>query len=202
MFTSVSTVCRMVDVLPAALENWQTASLIIPPGAEGYSESQVAQIRVIRALTSSGDTLEEIRILLNESWRYRASGWETRREEFLFHLRFGTDETRAHHLWKLCTYCSPEDVRVFLLMPLASRLCEKGRETLKTRFIKCLLSHSARLIKHRQGKKYVKPLLELIKIMKPQPLLLICMHPQTRNLIKTGPDKTQLPWKENTAIKQ
>lgn len=65
MFTSASTVCRMVDVLPAALENWQAASLIIPPCAEGYSESQVAQIRFIRALTSSGDTLEEICTLLN-----------------------------------------------------------------------------------------------------------------------------------------
>ena len=186
MSTSISSVCDMIGILPATLENWQTASLITPPCAKGYSEPQVAQIRVIRALTSSGDTLEEIHTLLNDSWHYRASGWGARREEFLFHLRFGTDETRAHYLWERCTHCSPEHVRVFLLIPMASWLWEEGRETLRTRFIKCLLNHTARLMKSRQGEQYVKPLMDIIKMMKPQPSSFSCMNPQANHWVKTG----------------
>ena len=201
MLTSVSTVCHMVDILPATLENWQAASLITPPCAKGYSEPQVAQIRVIRALTSSGDTLEEIHTLLNESWRYRASGWENRREEFLFHLQFGTDETRAHHLWELCTHCSPKDVRAFLLIPMASWLWEEGGETLRTRFIKCLLNHTARLMKYRQGKKYVKPLLDIVKMMKPKPLSFICMYPLANQQVRTAFSKAQPLLKQSKAIK-
>ncbi|WP_152526336.1 MerR family transcriptional regulator [Franconibacter pulveris 601] len=60
MLTSVSTVCRMLNILPMTLKGWQAALLISSPHEKGYSEPQVAQIRVVRVLTSSGDTLSDI----------------------------------------------------------------------------------------------------------------------------------------------
>ncbi|MCZ4060899.1 MerR family transcriptional regulator [Pantoea sp. LMR881] len=97
-------------MLPEPLKCWQSASFIPPPSAEGYNDSQVSEIRVIRALTSSGDTLSEISTLLNQSWQYRPSGWELRRQEFIIHLHYGTDETRARYLWELYTSYSPDDI--------------------------------------------------------------------------------------------
>lgn len=169
MFTSTSTICRMAGILPAALTSWQTASLINPPCSEGYSESQIAQIRVIRALTSSGDTLSEIRTLLNASWEYRPSGWELRRQEFIIHLQFGTDQTRARYLWKLYTRYSPGDVLAFMITPLIGWLCREQREVLRARCVACLLGHSLRLIKDRQGSEHVKPVLKMAELIKYYP---------------------------------
>lgn len=165
MFISSSTVCNMVDVLPATLKYWRFASLIPAPCAKGYSEAQVAQIRVVRALTSSGDTLSEIHTLLHNSWQYRPSGWEKRRQEFIFQLKFGTDQTRDGFIWKLyCTY-SPEDIKAFILAPLATWLCAEGegKQTLRARFIACLLNHTHRLLRNDQSEKYAQPLLGIIK---------------------------------------
>ena len=166
MFIPASTVCRMTGILPATLTCWQTASLINPPCSEGYSESQVAQIRVVRALTSSGDTLSEISTLLNASWHYRPSGWELRRQEFIIHLQYGTDETRARYLWKLYTRYSPGDVLAFMLTPLVRWLCRGNREELRARCVTCLLSHALRLIKSKQGLEHVKPVLNMAELIK------------------------------------
>ena len=169
MFTSASTVCRMAGILPATLTSWQTAALIKPPCAKGYSESQIAQIRVIRALTSSGDTLSEIRTLLNHPWEYRPSGWELRRQELIIHLQFGTDETRARYLWKLYTRYSPDDVLAFVLTPLTGWLCHEQRADLKARCVASLLGHSLRLIKDRQGSEFIKPVLKMAELIKHYP---------------------------------
>lgn len=166
MFIPASTVCRMTGILPATLTNWQSASLIKPPLEGGYSDSQVAQIRVIRALTSSGDTLSEIGTLLNESWRYRPSGWELRRQEFIIHLRFGTDETRAHYLQKLYTRYCPADILAFMIRPLVGWLCNGERENLRARCITALLHHSLWLIETRQGTEHIKPLLKMTELIK------------------------------------
>ncbi|MCZ4061117.1 MerR family transcriptional regulator [Pantoea sp. LMR881] len=181
MFTSAFVACRMTDILPATLNAWQSASLITPPSGEGYSEPQMAQIRVIRALTSSGDTLSEIRTLLSDSWHYRPSGWEFRRQELIFQLVSGTDETRTHCLWELYTNYSPKDVITYLLRPLAGWLCGEDKHILRARGIKCLLSHTQRLLKTRQSAEHIKPLLKIMKLLKPSPSPAACHRPSVNS---------------------
>lgn len=156
--------------MPATLECWQSASLITHPSRQGYNESQIAQIRVIRALTSSGDTLKEISILLNDSWQYRPSGWKFRRQEFIFQLLSGTDETRAGYLRELYTSYSPEDLMTFLLMPLSDWLRKEEKEVLRIRFMRCLLNIT-QLLKSRLYDEHTKPLLTAIKLLKHYPSL-------------------------------
>ena len=200
MFISASTVCNMVDVLPATLKYWRFASLIPSPCAKGYSEAQVAQIRVIRALTSSGDTLSEIHTLLHDSWQYRPSGWEKRRQEFIFQLKFGTDQTRDGFIWKLYSTYSPEDIKAFILAPLATWLCEEGegKQTLRPRFIACLLNHTHRLLRNEQSEKYAQPLLGIIKSLNLQPPSYCCqgserVNPARKNTIGSLRDLAARP---------
>lgn len=177
MFTSAALVCRMTRILPATLKCWQSASLITPPSQEGYSESQVAQIRVISILSSSGDTLSEISTLLNDSWQYRHSGWECRRQEFILQLVSGTDETRAHYLWQLYTSYRPEDVVTYLLMPVAEWLRQEDKNILRARYLQCLTDHTQRLLKTRQCAENIKPLLKVIKQIKRYRAIYLCHQP-------------------------
>lgn len=159
----------MNEILPETLKCWQSASLITAPSPKGYSEPQVAEIRVIRALTSAGDTLTEIRMLLNDSWLYRHSGWKLRQQEFIIHLQFGTDETRAYYLWKLYTRYSPKDIFTFLLTPVVSWLCNADREVLRSRAVSSLQGIVLQLIEENKGREHVKPLLQIAEIMKQFP---------------------------------
>ena len=184
MFTSATVVCRMTKILPATLKCWQSASLITPPSQQGYSESQVAQIRVICVLSSSGDTLSEICTLLNDSWQYRHSGWECRRQEFILQLVSGTDETRARYLWQLYTSYRPEDVVTYLLIPVADWLRREEKNILRARCVKCLFDHTQRLLKTRQRAENIKPLLKIIKLIKRDKSLTFCHQPSVnRNAV-------------------
>ncbi|MDE1186493.1 MAG: MerR family transcriptional regulator [Pantoea sp.] len=111
-------VCRLTHLCPEILRNWHRNRLIKIDFSQQISEACLADIRVIKALTSSGDTLEEIKQLLNDSWCYRPSGWPARRKELQAlidnHSRFAIND----HLRKLTrTYCF-YDLTKYLFLPL------------------------------------------------------------------------------------
>ncbi|WP_247365156.1 MerR family transcriptional regulator [Franconibacter sp. IITDAS19] len=207
MLTSVSTVCRMLNILPMTLKGWQAALLISSPHEKGYSEPQVAQIRVVRVLTSSGDTLSDIYTLLNDSWHYRPSGWEARRQEFILQLKSGTDETRSRFLWELYSSYSPGDIRTFILLPLTDGLCQKGSDILRTRFITCLVSHINRLSQTGVGDSITLPLLDIVKTVKLHLPSFICREPSTGTRIsmlnssKRHDSGERAFWKPDTLVK-
>ncbi|MBP2199573.1 MerR family transcriptional regulator [Pantoea cypripedii] len=111
-------VCRLTHLCPEILRNWHRNNLIKIDLTQQVSDACLNDIRVIKALTSSGDTLEEIQQLLNDSWRYRPSGWPIRQRELRAlidnHSRFAINA----HLRKLTrTYCF-YDLTKYLFIPL------------------------------------------------------------------------------------
>lgn len=194
MFTSTAAVCRMTNIFPATLSCWQAASLITPPCRKGYSESQLAQIRVIRALTSSGDALSEIHTLLTDSWHYRHSGWDFRRQEFILTLASGTDEACNRYVWQLYTSYSPEDIVTYLLTPLAVWLRREDKEMLRSRCIACLLKLTQRLLENRHSAEYVKPLLHIIRLIKRYPMPVATRRPSLyRDVVRCSSRLRNIP---------
>lgn len=106
----------MTGALPETLLNWKGFNLIEIESDLFLTEQELAEVRVVKALTSSGDTLSEVYTLLNDSWHYRPSGWKMRKKEFLVCLS-GDNETLINaFIWQmLTTYTLPELLSSFLL---------------------------------------------------------------------------------------
>ncbi|QGY31931.1 MerR family transcriptional regulator [Pantoea cypripedii] len=111
-------VYQLTHLSPEVLRNWHRNRLIKIDLTQQISDACLNDIRVIKALTSSGDTLEEIKQLLDDSWNYRPSGWPVRWGE----LRAVIDNLSRFaiyaHLRKLArTYCF-YDLTKYLFIPL------------------------------------------------------------------------------------
>ncbi|MDF7659012.1 MerR family transcriptional regulator [Erwiniaceae bacterium L1_54_6] len=114
-------VCRLTNLCPEILRNWHKNKLIRTDLTQKMTDSCLADIRVIKALTSSGDTLEEIKQLLTDSWHYRPSGWPARQAELRSlienHNRFAINA----HLRKLIMTYAFHDLKTYLFNPLISQ---------------------------------------------------------------------------------
>jgi DNA-binding transcriptional MerR regulator len=114
-------VCQLTHLCLDILRNWHRNQLIKIDLTQQISDACLNDIRVIKALTSSGDTLEEIKQLLDDSWGYRPSGWPARWRELQslidHHSRFAINA----HLRKLAiTYCF-YDLTKYLFIPLINQ---------------------------------------------------------------------------------
>ncbi|MEG3131426.1 MerR family transcriptional regulator [Pantoea cypripedii] len=99
-------VCQLTHLCPEILRNWHRNNLIKIDLTQQVSDVCLNDIRVIKALTSSGDTLEEIQQLLNDSWCYRPSGWPVRRRELRELIDSHSRSAINAYLRKLAmTYC-------------------------------------------------------------------------------------------------
>lgn len=130
-------------ISPQTLKNWRDAQLIRIEDNDFLTEAELAEIRVIKALTSSGDTLEEVRTLLNDSWNYRHSGWTMRNKEFLICLTSNNDAVLESFMLKMVTTYALPDLITRFVIPMTRFLQAKGNQELNLKYQHALKKISA-----------------------------------------------------------
>lgn len=167
-YHSTETVCGITGTLPGTLKNWRHAGLITSPvKPDGYSSGQLSHIFSVVEMTSHGNTLHEVALMLSQGSGTTRSGWECRQEELNNQLRNASDILLDKSIRQVGTdYCGDDFVNSYL-RPLNLWLREdasEGAAERQSRFHLAVIRHARRVMDASNRRNAVPLFLEAVSV--------------------------------------